>query len=77
MEFKPRDIEFSKVLDISIPFEIQRYQRNYGWNKKEWQDLFEDVLLSVQGNSQLKYHFIGSLIFEDKKNDNDIQNIDI
>lgn len=46
-----------KPQQIKIPI----YQRKYSWEKKQWEQLFEDV--KNVGESGKKTHFIGSLVY--------------
>ena len=39
-----------------VVYQIPRYQRPYTWNKKHWEDLFDDVLENDPG------YFLGSII---------------
>lgn len=46
-----------------------RNQRQYVWNKRNWQELFDDVLLVATGKEAT--HFIGSIVLykeNDRKN---------
>ena len=43
-------------LDVTIPFEIPRYQREYVWGMREWSALYEDLSENTEG------YFLGSLI---------------
>ncbi|MFN9876960.1 MAG: DUF262 domain-containing protein, partial [Planctomycetota bacterium] len=42
--------------DSKIVYQIPRYQRPYTWNKKHWEQLFDDILESDPG------YFLGSII---------------
>ena len=50
---------------------IPRYQREYVWEEKQWDDLFDDLYKNYQkhqGNASVEGHFIGSIvILEEKK----------
>ncbi|MFN9539601.1 MAG: DUF262 domain-containing protein, partial [Planctomycetota bacterium] len=35
--------------DSKIVYQIPRYQRPYTWNKKHWEQLFDDILESDPG----------------------------
>lgn len=41
-------------------YHIPRNQRRYVWAKRNWQDLFDDIMLVYNGNE--KTHFIGSIV---------------
>jgi len=62
MSFEANDYTVGSILNKSV-FLIPRNQRRYVWKRVNWQELFEDVLLStVQG---AKPHFIGSVVLKD------------
>lgn len=46
-------------------YSIPRYQRNYVWDIKNWDQLINDILYVID-NSEIKAHFIGSIVFEEK-----------
>ena len=50
---------------------IPRYQREYVWEEKQWDDLFDDLLKNYQKfscNPSIEGHFIGSIvILEERK----------
>jgi len=44
---------------------IPRYQREYVWEEKQWDDLFDDLLKNYQKfscNPSIEGHFIGSIV---------------
>jgi uncharacterized protein with ParB-like and HNH nuclease domain len=43
-------------------FVIPIYQRNYSWDEKQCQQLWEDIL-RVGSNSDIGVHFIGSIVY--------------
>jgi len=64
MSFQPSENTFGKVLSNNVPYVIPRYQRKYVWGIKEWNDLLEDILISLENvpeNGSLFPHFLISL----------------
>ena len=49
-------------------YSIPRYQRNYVWDIKNWDQLINDILYVIS-NPDIKAHFIGSIVFEEKINE--------
>ena len=43
-------------IDAGVVYAIPRYQREYSWNKNQWENLFDDVLENDPG------YFLGSII---------------
>lgn len=60
MSFKADKMNINDVLTKSI-FSIPRNQRRYVWKNSNIEDLFSDVLFSIQSK---RSHFIGSIVLE-------------
>lgn len=56
-------------------FLIPRNQRRYVWNKRNWNELFEDISLVVCEN--FPSHFIGSIVLKDEGRKNGFSNYTI
>lgn len=53
-------------------YQIPRYQREYVWEEKQWDDLFDDLLKNYQKHNEkpsVEAHFIGSIVILEEKND--------
>ena len=61
MAFEAKDYSIGDILNKAV-YSIPRNQRRYVWDKENWQDLFEDIVFSIQ---QKKPHFMGSIVLED------------
>lgn len=51
---------------------IPRYQREYVWEEKQWDDLFDDLYKNYQKhneNSSIESHFIGSIVILEEKSE--------
>ena len=44
MNFKPDEKNIRSLLKSSCQFIIPRFQREYSWDKKNYQELFEDMI---------------------------------
>lgn len=60
MSFDAKDYSIGDILTRSV-FAIPRNQRKYVWNYNNWQDLFGDIIFSIEEG---KPHFIGSIVLE-------------
>ena len=64
---------FYKILKNSHQLIIPIYQRNYDWTESQCKQLFDDL---IQLHNQLKYndsyHFFGSIVYQEKNNEDDI-----
>ena len=68
MSFNPNEVTVGRELSNNVQYNIPRYQRKYVWNEEQWQNLIEDIILSMEKQGDNNYHFIGSFIFEKKSN---------
>ena len=53
---------FLPFLHKATQFVIPIYQRNYSWDEKQCQQLWEDIL-RVGTNDAVPLHFIGSIVY--------------
>ena len=63
MSFEAKEKYVDKLLNDAI-YCIPRNQRRYVWNQQNWNDLYDDIQLVVDGVSQS--HFIGSIVLKDE-----------
>lgn len=63
MSFEAKEKSVDKLLNDAI-YHIPRNQRRYVWSNQNWNDLYEDVLLVVDGVAA--NHFIGSVVLKDE-----------
>lgn len=61
MSFEAKDYSIGDILNKSV-FDIPRNQRRFVWRKSNWQDLFEDIVFSINQN---KPHFVGSIVLKE------------
>ena len=47
MNFKPDEKNIRSLLKSGCQFVIPRFQREYSWDKKNYQEFFEDMIRSV------------------------------
>lgn len=62
MNFKPDEKNIRSLLKSSCQFIIPRFQREYSWDKKNYQEFFEDMmnnLVVVNGNIKDDQYFLG------------------
>lgn len=66
MNFKPDEKNIRSLLKSSCQFIIPRFQREYSWDKKNYQEFFEDMmnnLVVVNGNIKDDQYFLGTMLF--------------
>lgn len=66
MSFEAQEKSVDKLLNDAI-YCIPRNQRRYVWNEQNWNDIYEDVLLIVDGIAQS--HFLGSIVLKREEKD--------
>lgn len=66
MSFNPNEITLGRAFSNNVQYEIPRYQRKYVWNEKQWKNLIEDIINTMNSTAE-NNHFIGSFIYEKKK----------
>lgn len=66
MSFEAKEKKVDKLLNDSI-YCIPRNQRRYVWISQNWNDLYDDVMLVVDGIAES--HFIGSIVLKDEGRD--------
>ncbi|PRQ03207.1 DUF262 domain-containing protein [Enhygromyxa salina] len=65
---KATETEFKKIIEGTIQFFVPHYQRPYSWERKQWAQLWEDVVaLAVERadatqDNPASTHFIGSMV---------------
>ncbi len=82
MDMKPVDTSIKTLLISGSQFSIPRFQREYSWDKKNYQEFIDDMLncLTIEdGELKNQSYFLGTMLFigdYDDKNNKD-QHIDI
>lgn len=62
---KASEIRVQKLLSsANRQFVIPVYQRNYDWDSKQCEQLFQDI--EVAGKREDDFHFIGSIVYLNK-----------
>lgn len=64
MSFLSNQYDIRRLFNKTI-YEIPRNQRDYVWNQRQWEELFNDLLFIMDFPDQGKRHFIGSFVFKD------------
>lgn len=66
MNFKPDEKNIRSLLKSSCQFIIPRFQREYSWDKKNYQEFFEDMINNLvvdKGNVKDDQYFLGTMLF--------------
>lgn len=82
MDIKPTDKTIRELLGSKKQFCIPRFQREYSWEKENYQEFFDDMFncLKIEnGNLEPSQYFLGTMLFignYDDKKENMIQVVD-
>ncbi len=80
MNIKPKDKTIKSLLISGSQFSIPRFQRDYSWDKKNYQEFFEDMLncLSIKdGKLVSDNYFLGTMLFIGDYSESNDNNIDV
>lgn len=68
MSFNVLNVEVSALFKNDSVYNIPRYQRGYVWNEVNWEQLLRDIRYCSEVAPNWS-HFIGSMVFEEDKDD--------
>lgn len=77
MAFTTEQKNISNKLLSQVVYSIPRNQRKYVWNTINWNDLWNDVIFSIDVTPDPAIHFIGSIVLLNKGTNNSIPQFDI
>lgn len=66
MNIKPKDKSIKSLLISGSQFSIPRFQREYSWDKKNYQEFIDDMLNCLvlkDGKLETKSYFLGTMLF--------------
>lgn len=69
--FKAENNTFRKLIGNGLTYSVPRFQRDYVWDSEEWEDLWQDILETLQFGGETA-HYMGYLVLQssdDKKFD--------
>lgn len=61
--FKTENNTFRKLIGNGLTYSIPRFQRDYSWTNDEWEDLWADVLGTLNDGSEAS-HYMGYLVLQ-------------
>lgn len=66
--FKTENNTYRKLIGNGLTYQIPRFQRDYSWTDEEWEELWSDILGTIQeGANQRITWVIWSCSFKMKK----------
>ena len=61
--FKTENNTYRKLIGNGLTYRIPRFQRDYSWTDEEWEDLWSDMLGTIQENGE-PAHYMGYLVLQ-------------
>jgi hypothetical protein len=61
--FKTENNTYRKLIGNGLTYRIPRFQRDYSWTDDEWEDLWMDILGTIQENGE-PAHYMGYLVLQ-------------
>lgn len=61
--FKTENNTFRKLIGNGLTYRIPRFQRDYSWDVEQWEDLWADILSSLQEGDE-QSHYMGYLVLQ-------------
>ena len=59
-----KTLTFNEILANGKAYHVPQFQRDYSWERDNWEDLWNDIEETAQSNSP---HYMGSLVFQSTK----------
>lgn len=61
--FKTENNTFRKLIGNGLTYRIPRFQRDYSWTNEEWEDLWADILGTLEAGGEAS-HYMGYLVLQ-------------
>lgn len=61
--FKTENNTYRKLIGNGLTYRVPRFQRDYSWTDEEWEDLWSDILDTVQTGGE-PAHYMGYLVLQ-------------
>lgn len=71
INFNTANQTFRQLVGNGLTYHVPRFQRDYSWTEKEWDDLWQDILGVVTGAEPA--HYMGYLVLQTA--DNKVKNL--
>lgn len=67
--FKTENNTYRKLIGNGLAYRIPRFQRDYSWTEDEWEDLWMDILGTIQTGGE-PAHYMGYLVLQSQDDKN-------
>jgi hypothetical protein len=71
MLMEPTNQTFQELIGNGIKYQVPRFQRDYAWDKEQWEDLWADI----ETINEEQYHYMGYIVLQ-RKSQHDFEVID-
>jgi len=71
MLMEPSNQTFQELIGNGVKYQVPRFQRDYAWDREQWEDLWVDI--ETLGDGQ--YHYMGYIVLQ-RKSQHDFAVID-
>ena len=61
--FNTRNDTYRKLMGNGLTYRVPRFQRDYSWGEDEWDDLWHDILGTIDPNGE-PAHYMGHLVLQ-------------
>lgn len=71
MLMEPTNQTFQELIGNGVKYQVPRFQRDYAWDKEQWEDLWVDI----ETIAEEQYHYMGYIVLQ-RKSQHDFEVID-
>lgn len=71
MLMEPTNQTFQELVSNGVKYQVPRFQRDYAWDKEQWEDLWADI----ETIAEEQYHYMGYIVLQ-RKSQHDFEIID-
>jgi Protein of unknown function DUF262/Protein of unknown function (DUF1524) len=71
MLMEPTNQTFQELIGNGVKYQVPRFQRDYAWDREQWEDLWSDIETIVDE----QYHYMGYIVLQ-RKSQHDYEVID-
>ncbi|MFM7390515.1 MAG: DUF262 domain-containing protein [Vampirovibrionales bacterium] len=68
-QLQTQPFDYDEIISNSKQYIIPKYQRDYSWTEKYWEELWQDIYEIVESEYQ-NFHYLGYLLFQSDANKN-------
>ncbi len=66
VQFDTKNQSFRQIMGNGLKYNVPRFQRDYSWQKEQWEDLWQDIVEAF--NTKSNFHYMGYLVLQSSDN---------